>query len=159
MCFWFCLSGIQHILRSAKIIISVCYVKVVCATFHLEETSWKNTGTSEVGNSLAKQTSLPLFPTEEEAVFFLYLESRCFCFFFLHFRSWTCRKYGLWYSSIEEDAHWCEFILITPAVPFITLKADLSKKGVHESWLSDCLVVVMGRKKKKKEEANQVKRI
>ena len=98
------------------------------------------------------------FLQKKRQLFFLYLESRCFCFFFLHFRSWTCRKYGLWYSSIEEDAHWCEFILITPAVPFITLKVDLSKRGVHESWLSDCLVVVMGRKKIK-EEANQVKRI
>lgn len=82
MCFWFCLSGIQHILRSAKIIISVCYVKVVCTTFHLEETSWKNTGTSEVGNSLAKQTSLPLFPTEEEAAFLFVFRKQVFLLLF-----------------------------------------------------------------------------
>ena len=62
VCFWFCLSGIQHILRSVKIIISVCYVNI---TFHLEKTSWKNTVSCEASDSLAEQTILPHLPTKE----------------------------------------------------------------------------------------------
>lgn len=62
VCFWFCLSGIQHILRSVKIIISVCYVNI---TYHLEKTSWKNTMSCEASDSLAKYTILPPLPTKE----------------------------------------------------------------------------------------------